>query len=225
MSKLRIDAAALLAGLALASLPAPAAALRGPSVQAGSATEAASAEDRQVLLRFSRCVVGWQRAQASALVLADYRADAYQDSLHRLTAGHESCVPGNRGRLRFGGILFAGDLAEILLADAAPRGSLAGRVALNPAAPLFAARDQSEVMSVCVVRAAPAETETLLATAQGSPEEAAALNAVAPHIGPCLAAGAAMRLNRPGLRAMLALAAYRLVQHNAAAPAAVAAGN
>lgn len=224
MPKLKLDAAALLAGLALASLPTPAAAQRGPSVQANSTTEAASAEDRQVLLRFSRCVVGRQRAQASALVLSDHRAEGYQDSLRRLTTSHSGCVPGGRGRLQFGGILFAGDLAEILLVEAAPRGSLAGRVALNPAAPLFAARDQGEVMSVCVVRAAPAETEALLATEHGSPAEAAALSAVAPHIGPCLAEGAAMRLNRPGLRAMLALAAYRLVRHNGAA-ATAAAGN
>ena len=220
MPKLKLAAAALLAGLALASFPTPATAQRGPSVQANSTTEAASAEDRQVLLRFSRCVVGRQRAQASALALADYRADTYQDGLRRLTTGNSGCVPGGRGRLQFGGILFAGDLAEVLLIEAAPRGSLAGRVALNPAAPLFAARDQGEVMSVCVVRAAPAETEALLATVHGSPEEAAALGAVAPHIGPCLAEGAAMRLNRPGLRAMLALAAYRLVRHNGAAATA-----
>jgi hypothetical protein len=222
MSKLKLDAAALLAGLALVSFPTPATAQRGPSVQANSTTEAASAEDRQVLLRFSRCVVGRQRAQASALVLSDFRAEGYQDSLRRLTTSHSGCVPGGRGRLQFGGILFAGDLAEILLFDAAPRGSLGGRVALNPAAPVFPARDQSEVMSVCVVRAAPAETEALLATEHGSPAEGTAMGAIAPHIGPCLAEGAAIRLNRPGLRAMLALAAYRLVRHNGAAATAAA---
>lgn len=225
----RYGAVALLAGLALGSIPASVDAQRrmgggGASVQADHNGEAATAEDRLVLLRFSRCIVGRQRTQASALVLADPRSDYYQDSLRRLTSSQSSCLPGGRGRLRFGGMLFNGDLAELLLADAAPRGSLAGRVALNPAAPLFPARDQSEVMSVCVVRAAPAETEALFATEHGSPAEGTAMSAVAPHIGPCLAEGAAMRLNRPGLRAMLALAAYRLVRHNGAA-ATAAVGN
>ena len=224
MHKLNVDAVALLAGLGLAWLASPATAQRGASVQASSTTEAATAEDRQVLLRFSRCVAGRQRAQASALVLANYSPDDYQAALRRLSSSQSGCIPGGRGRLQFGGILFAGDLSEILLAEAAPRGSLAARVALRPGHALFPARDQSEVMSVCVVRAAPAETEALLATEHGSPAEGVAVNALAPHIGPCLAEGAAIRLNRPGLRAMLALAAYRLVRHNGAA-ATAAAGN
>ena len=220
----RHGALGLLAGLALTAFPAPVLAQDNPQVDV--AGEPSTAEDRLILLHFSRCVAGRQPAQARALILGDYASEAYRDTLRRLTVSQHGCLPGGSGRLRFGGVLFAGDVAETLLTAAAPRGSLAERTALNPAAAPFHAHDQGEVMSICVVRAVPAETEALLATEQGSPEEAAALRAVAPHIGPCLAAGAAMRLNRPGLRAMLALTAYRLVQHNAgAAPAAAAAGN
>jgi hypothetical protein len=217
-------AAALFAGLALSSFAAPVMA-QLPAPRGENETEASTAEDRLALLHFSRCVAARQATQASALILTDYTTSAYRDSLRRLTVPQHGCLPGGNGRLRFGGLLFAGDLAETLLPDLAPRGSLAAHVTLNPAVAPFRAHDQGEVMSVCVVRAAPADTEALLATEQGSAEEGAALRVIAPHIGPCLAAGAAMRLNRPGVRAMLALAAYRLVRHNAAAPAAAAGGN
>jgi hypothetical protein len=215
--------AVLFAGLAFGSLAAPAKA-QSPAPQADGESEASSPEDRLTLLEFSRCVASRQRSQAGALILSDFTTSAYRDSLRRLTSPQHGCLPNGRGRLRFGGVLFAGDLAETLLPDVSPRGSLAAHVALNPGAAPLQAHSQGEVMSVCVVRAAPADTEALLATEQGSPQELAALQAIAPRIGPCLASGAAMRLNRPGVRAMLALAAYRLVRHNAAAPAA-AAGN
>jgi hypothetical protein len=214
----------LLAGLALAALAAPAMA-QDDTPRADVVSEPSTAEDRLVLLRFSRCVAGRQPSQVRALILGDYASEAYRGTLRRMTVSQHGCL--GTGRLRFGGVLFAGDVAEALLAEAAPRGSLAERAALNPGAAPFRAHDQGEEMCICVVRAAPAETEDLLATEQGSAEEATALRAVAPHVGPCLAAGVEIRLNRPALRAMLALTAYRLVQHNAAATPAAAdpAGN
>jgi hypothetical protein len=218
MSIFRADTC-LLAGLALTAFAAPAMA-QDNAPRADVVSEPSTAEDRLVLLHFSRCVAGRQPAQARALILGDYSSEAYRDTLRRMTVSQHGCLPNGRGRLRFGGVLFAGDIAETLLPAAAPRGSLAGRTALDATAVPFPAHDQGEVMSICLVRAVPAETEALLATEQGSAEEAAALRAIAPHVGACLAAGVEMRLNRSGLRAMLALTAYRLVQHNAAAPAA-----
>jgi hypothetical protein len=215
---------ALLAALSLASLPGPALAQDTPRAPIDT-SEAATTEDRLVLLNFSRCVAGRQRTQARALILADYTTEAYRDTLRRMAASQHGCLPNGSGRLRFGGVLFAGDLAEILLGEAAPRGTLAARAALNPAAAPLQARDQGEVMSICLVRAIPAETEALLGTEQGSAEEHAALRVIGPHIGDCLAAGAQLRINRPGLRAMLALSAYRLVQHNAAPATPGAGGN
>lgn len=213
-------AAALFAALAFASLVAPVGAqARAPRADSGN--EASTPADRLALMQFSRCVAARQRTQARALLAMDYTTEAYRTALLRLSV--PSCVPNGRGRLRFGGILFAGDLAEILLPAMSSHGSLAEHVALNPGAAPFHAHDQGEMMSVCVVRAAPADTEALLATEQGSAEEGAALRVIAPQIGPCLASGVSMQLNRPGVRAMLALAAYRLARHNAA-PAA-AAGN
>ena len=213
-------AALLVAGLGLAS--GGAALAQAQTTAAQSDEEPATAEDRLVLQRFTRCVAERQPAQARDLIIADYRTDSYRDARRRLATSHRGCLPAG-SRLRMGGILFAGGMAETLLATAVPRGSLGARTALNPAIAPFHALDQGEVMNVCVVRTAPAEVEALLASEPGSAGEGAALRAVSPHIGPCLAAGTEMRLNRLGLRAMLALAAYRLVQHNGAP--AVAAGN
>jgi hypothetical protein len=230
MPKLKVDrawkgvprsAAALLAGLALASAAGAAVAQDG-APQGRSFDEPATVEDRRALLSFARCVVVNQSARARALVVDDYRSEAYRTTLRQLAIGQNACLPP-ASRLRFAGVLFAGNLAETLLRGAVTRGTLANRVAFNAAAAPFQARGEGEVMGLCVVRAAPAETEALLATAHGSEQEAAAARAITPHISPCLAAGSTLRFNRPGLRALLALAAYRLVRHNAAT--AVAARN
>src|SRR6218665_3324750 len=106
-------AVALLAGLTFASLPTSARA-QTPATQTANESEASTKEDRLVLMQFSRCVVSRQRSEASALLAADYTTDAYRASVRRLTVPQHGCLPGGSGRLRFGGILFAGDLAETL---------------------------------------------------------------------------------------------------------------
>lgn len=214
--------AALVAGLTLAS--AAAAAIAPDRAAQGRPSAEPAIEDLRALRQFARCVVLNEPGRARALIVGDYRTDAYRLAMRRLATGQNGCLPPN-SQLRFSGVLLAGNLAEALLRGTAPRGTLAQRVAFNASAPSFQAYDEGEVMSLCVVRAAPAETEALLATALGSGEEAAALGAITPHVSPCLASGAAMRFNRHGLRALLALAAYRLVRHNQAAATAVASGN
>ena len=214
--------AALVAGLALAS--AAAAAIAPDRAPQGRPSAEPAIEDLRALRQFARCIVVNEPGRVRALLGGDYTSDAYRVEIRRLATTNNGCLPPE-SRLASAGVLLAGNLAEALLRGTAPRGTLAQRVAFNPAAAPFRAHDEGEVMSICVVRAAPAETEAVLATAPGSPEEAATLRAITPHVGPCLASGAAMRFNRHGLRALLALAAYRLVRHNQAAATAVASGN
>jgi hypothetical protein len=71
-------------------------------------------------------------------------------------------------------------------------------------------------MALCTVRAAPQKVAAVLATEVFSAVEGAALRDITPDVQSCLAAGVNLRLNRIGLRAMLALAAYRLAEHNRA---------
>jgi hypothetical protein len=54
----------------------------------------------------------------------------------------------------------------------------------------------------------------LLASAPASASEEAAVRALRPRLAACLRAGLTAHFNRPALRALLALSAYRLVEHN-----------
>jgi hypothetical protein len=175
--------------------------------------EPSSARDIRILHEFARCVAHRQATRARAVLAMDYRDQAYGHELIRLVDSQLSCAPP--GVLRFSRLPFAGGLAEALLHDRLGQGDLATLVGYDPARPPLQARDQGETMSLCAVRADPARVAALLATDPGSQAEAAALNGVTPQVGNCLAAGASMRLNRLGLRAMLALAAYRLSDDNA----------
>jgi len=188
------------------------------AAQTPSNADPASAEDRAVLHGFAQCVASRRARQARAVLAGDLRDEATERALRQVAIDERTCLMG--GRLNFPSLLFAGGMAEVLLRGDAPRGTLAGRVALDPARPPLQARDDMELMSLCVVRAVPAGVEALLSTSVGSAEENAAIAAVSPNVGECLTEGVNARVNRAGLRAMLTLAAYRLVQHNAAAPAA-----
>jgi hypothetical protein len=55
----------------------------------------------------------------------------------------------------------------------------------------------------------------VLATVPASAEEAKAIAAITPKLAACVRQGAAATLNRPALRALFALAAYRIVTRSA----------
>jgi hypothetical protein len=188
-------------GAALADLP-----------RAHFGGEPSSPDDFRILARFSRCVVNRQANQARALLAMDVRAEHYRRDLRRFAESNWGCAPG--GELKYNPALFASGMAETLLATGFRAGDLAAHVALDPARPPIAAHDENEVMSLCTVRAAPAEVAALLRTEAASPEEAAAFRAIVPSVTSCLRAGANLSLNRPNLRSILALAAYRLSDHN-----------
>lgn len=169
-------------------------------------------DDLRILARFSRCVADRQGSRARAILALDYRTDDYRSQMRRLAMSNWGCaLPGT---LRFSLVLFAGGMAENLLAANLHQGELAAHVALDPARAPLAARDENEMMSLCTVRAAPNEVAALLRSDTASPQEAAALTALVPHVTSCLAAGQRLALNRPFLRAVLVLAAYRLNDHN-----------
>jgi hypothetical protein len=121
-------------------------------------------------------------------------------------------------------VLFAGGLAENLLRQRGAVADLAPVVALNPARPAVVSRDDTELMALCVVRASPAKVSALLQTAPASEEEGADLRALMPELRSCLTAGSSVSLNRLLGRAILALAAYRLAEHNGWSGTPAAAG-
>ena len=201
----------LAAGLLFATLPAQA--QRDPSRAMRLGETPSSPQELRILDRFSRCVAGRQEAAVIALLATDPSTSDYRSNMRRLAQSNWGCL--GEGALKFHEALFAGGLAEALLRRRNANTNLAARTAHDPSRAALQARDEAELMSICTVRSAPAQVEALLASEVASPEEAAAVRALMPQIGQCLAAGVNMRLNRPALRAALALATHRLVRHNA----------
>lgn len=174
--------------------------------------------DIRALHEFSRCAAHRWEGRARAILAMDYRTEAYRTRIHRFARDQWRCFPN--GLLRFGQMLFAGGMAEALLRERLAGGDLAAGVAYDPARPPLQARDQSELMSLCTVRAAPARVAALLRTEAASEPETDALRDLIPQMRECLGGGRSVRVNRVGMRSILALAAYRLAEHeNAARPA------
>lgn len=175
----------------------------------------------RVLGTFSRCVALRWPDRAAAILALDFRTEDYRRRIREFARDVWRCAP--HGVLRFSQLPFAGNMAEALLPRRLAGRDLATAVAFDSTRPPLAARGESEMMSLCVVRTVPAKVAALLATRAGSSEEVASFGPLMPDVAGCVAAGAQMRLDRVGLRALLALAAYRLVDYNivpAPAPAA-----
>jgi hypothetical protein len=203
---------AVLAALVVA-LCAAAGEARRPAPDA----ERNSPESIRALHDFARCVARnhWARSRAGEILAMDYRDAAAREALRAFVQERGQCVAPFHA-LTTNNLLFAGAIAEAYL----PRDrELATLVAYDPARPVLQARSEIEVMSLCTVRAAPAPVAALFATAPATPEEAAALRALAPQLGQCLRAGAHSRVNGLEVRALLALAAWRLSAANGDAAA------
>jgi hypothetical protein len=175
--------------------------------------DATTPEEIRILARFSNCVARFNPQRSRALLALDYRTAQYRRDMLQLAGANDECLPPG-SRLAFGGVLFTGGLAENLLRRGGALADLSAFVALDPARPAIAARDEIELMALCVVRASPAKVSALLQTAPASEEEGAALRTLMPDFNSCLSAGGSVRVNRLSGRAILALAAYRLADHN-----------
>ena len=84
-------------------------------------------------------------------------------------------------------------------------------MAASAEAPPIAARGEAEVMSLCAARAAPAGLGELFESEAGSARESEAIRSLMPNLSSCLASKVRLVTNPSGLRASLALAAWRLI--------------
>jgi hypothetical protein len=162
----------------------------------------------QALYNFGACGVEQTPQGARELLELDYRSPAYAKKMHAISRGHDRCATASR--LEYNGMLFAGALAEALLKTDVKPGELATRIAYDPARPSLLARSATEDMALCTALQAPKETVALLATQPATHEEMEAMTPLGPVLGGCLRKGATVELNKPAIRALLALAAYRI---------------
>jgi hypothetical protein len=162
----------------------------------------------QAMQNFGRCVVDQTPRGAREVLATDFRTRDYDAALKRLAKGHNRCLPN--GRLKFGGVLFAGSLAEALLRSEVGD-KLPQQLAFDPARETIAARGDGEAMALCTVLKAPDATAQLLTTDAASDGELQAMKTIAPTLGDCLAKGKKFEMTKPAMRALLALAAWRIV--------------
>lgn len=195
------------------------AALLTASPLAAAQADGSPSKPREVraLHSLAACVAGKREADVRRVLAIDFREREYGRELRRLAGREASCgkLIGN-STIRADGVLFAGTLAELLVERDLGGGDLAPRVAYDASRPVLEARNGAELMAVCVVRRAPAETISLLRTEAASAAEIEQLRAMSAALSGCIPPGQQVRLNRESIRALLSLAAYRLSTHNAA---------
>lgn len=136
------------------------------------------------------------------------QADSRYASTFQHLVERNACLAA--GTLSTNNRIFKGALAEFALFRDLGGEPLAAHVGDDPALPPIRTSDESEIMSICVVRARPEQVEALFQTEPSSRSETAALQAIAPTLPGCLRRGARAELDRSSLRAMLASAAFRL---------------
>ena len=172
----------------------------------------------QAMHNYAACVADHTREGAIELLALDYRSPEYVKKVNRLAHGTSGyCAPGQA--YRFSAVLFAGGLAERLMVEKLDAARLANLAAYDAAKAPIEARNPTELTAICVVRAEPAKTWAIFQSEPTSRGELDALQAIGPTLMGCVPSGTKMAFNKQGVRAMLALAAYRLSQLQAVATA------
>lgn len=161
----------------------------------------------QAIHNYGACAAERTPRAARAILAMDYRTKEYGERMKRFAEGHGYCAPGSS--LAFDGVLFAGAVAEQLLESGRRPDQIPALLAIVPNPPLEA-RSETEMMALCTVRTAPAEAASLFKQPVGSKEEIEAFKAIGPKLVACLGKDQKLEINRPGLRSVLALAAWRI---------------
>ena len=175
------------------------------------------AEARQAIDTFGKCVVERKPTEADRLLSRDFTTSGYRTGLRLLSQeATRSCVRdsiGGASAMRSSDLLFAGAMAEALLErDATP---------LNVRLVRSAGRDvrsysPSDIVAQCLARSLPDQVAALFATTPGGDAERTAvapLLQAAPACARAAGIDARVELTAPGIRAIVATAAYRLVSN------------
>lgn len=163
-------------------------------------------EARVGLQRAGTCLARRQPLRVSTTLRLDYRDAEYRRTLQELPRAFEDCFP--RGRTSASNLLLAGALAEALIEEGeGPLNARLAAAAQSPAVP----RSATDQIAMCVTRSAPDDVANLFATEVSTPEEVAARQNLQLAVSLCTRGGPELRANIEGFRAMLATAAFRLI--------------
>jgi hypothetical protein len=162
---------------------------------------------------FGTCVADRSAVVARGVLQRDFTTRAYDRELRRLTTDNRECF-SRRGSMRSGSLPIAGAIAERLIErESEPVNVLLARAALRPATPGYSPTDRA---AICVVRSVPDEVARLLATNPTGNEEAMVAESLKPILAACMGSRQPVEATPAGLRAILATAAFREINSNAA---------
>ena len=200
------------------------------AVIAFSSAAASAAQDReatrvlsdqhaaQELGIYADCVARQRVHDARALALAAYGSNEAVQAADRVTRGiDDNCIQSgfDNVRLAVRPDVLAGAVAEALLRkDYADLPSVVDQAAVDAEAERARAAQLSvaERFGRCIVWNDPAGVQAMLRSPAGSQQERTAMDALKDDMGMCLQEGSTLRLNRPFVRTVAAVAAYRLAQ-------------
>lgn len=179
-----------------------------------AAAAAPNGNDEQSLIALRDmgwCIVGETPWSVREVLAMDYRTPEYSRKVKDLGSGVGGRCIHRASVLSSSGVLFAGSLAEAMLKANVKRKELPKRIAYDPTRQPIEARSPGEEMSLCAALQAPDLTAALLQTQPATREETQAVQQIAPVLSRCLKQGTQVEMNKPAIRAMLALAAWRIV--------------
>ena len=210
----------LLAAALTFSTSAPAS--EAAAVAATTVTQGSNTSPRVFLNAFARCLARARPDAARAVVNLPTASREQMAAAAGILNGDDGCGGAREFELPGGGLTLVGGLAEALLAAEPQSRSVVALASWNDDAigrSLLRPRNGNEDMGICVVRRAPQQTASLLATTPDTLAETRAIQALVQHLGPCAPAGATMAFDKPTIRAQLAIALYRAGSFLRTAPA------
>ena len=166
---------------------------------------------RRQIQAFGACVADRSPEKAAQVLSMDFRSAGYHPALKALNLNNidRSCLMPSRSGARSSSLLFAGALAERLIAaDSKSLNVRLAQAASRPAPPTYS---PSDAIANCVARSAPNEAASLFKTEVGSDAEAQAMKSLDMAVQLCSRGKPPFQANVEGLRAILATAAFRNV--------------
>lgn len=169
---------------------------------------------QQVMRTFAMCVARARPQLAAAVLALPYLSSEQAQRVRDRLGGSHDCMGRTAIDLRFSPPSILEGFAAQMVRQ---------RFATVDLGPVLAWTDEQviarglrprngyEDFSLCMVRAQPGLIRTYVLTDPGSPEEQASYRQVLPHIGSCVAEGQTLSLDRRGVRSVLAVGLYRVL--------------
>lgn len=167
---------------------------------------------------YAACIVRSHPRLAETMLSQPYLSPAQSASASQIS--DSNCLGPNEATIRYPAASLVGRVAQILFLQHYAHADVTRFAGLSDEAADqlgLVPRNDAEDMALCILRRDPPAVRALIDTAWGSPEEAAAVHGLMPHLGPCAPAGATLELNAAAVRLMLATGLYRAVSITAQA--------